>query len=97
MIVFRLAVLPKTGSMQHFFRLNCNIFKMAAKQDSKENLLSSKEESRNLDEYLDDSEAEKEKISKNRKSKITSSTEKTVKTWLPEASIKVLKTRKTFL
>ena len=56
MIVFRSEILPKTGSMQHFFRLNCNI--------SKKILSSNEEESRDLDEYLDDSEAENEKMSK---------------------------------
>ena len=43
------------------FRLNCNISKMAAERDSKKILSSGEEESRNLDEYLDDSEAENEK------------------------------------
>ena len=59
MIVFRSAVLPKTGSMQ------------PAERDSKEILSSGEEESRNLDEYLDDSEAKNEKMSKKRKIKTT--------------------------
>ena len=42
---------------------------MAAKRDSKEILSSSEEESRNLHKYLDDSEAENDKMSKKRKSK----------------------------
>ena len=41
----------------------------SVERDSKEILSSGEEESRNLDEYLDDSEAENEKMSKNRKSK----------------------------
>ena len=65
MIVFRSAVLPKTGSMQPFFA------KIAAERDSKEILSSGEEESRNLDEYLDDSEAKNEKMSKKRKIKTT--------------------------
>ena len=40
---------------------------MAVEWDWKEILYSGEEESRNLDEYLDDSEAENEKISKKRK------------------------------
>ena len=55
--------------MQPFFQLNCNISKIAAEGDSKEILSSGEEESRNLDEYLDDSDAENEKVSKKRKSK----------------------------
>ena len=45
---------------------------MAAEWDSKEILSFGEEESRNLDEYLDDSEAENEKMSTKRKSKKTS-------------------------
>ena len=53
--------------------LNATFFaKIAAERDSKEILSSGEEESRNLDEYLDDSEAENEKMSKKRKSKTTS-------------------------
>ena len=58
-------------------------------------LSSGEEESRNLDEYLDDSEAENEKMSNTRKSK--NIVEKILKTWLPEAGVKVAKGRKTFL
>ena len=61
----------------------------SVERDSKEILSSGEEESRNLDEYLDDSEAENEKMSKKRKSKNIA--EKTLKTWLPEAGVKVAK------
>ena len=57
-------VSPKTGSLQHFFPLNCNISKMAAERDSKTILASAEEKSQNLDEYLHDSEVENEKMSK---------------------------------
>ena len=50
MIIFRSAVLPNTGSIQPFFT------KIAVERDSKEILSSGEEESRNLHEYLDDSE-----------------------------------------
>ena len=52
-----------------FFRLNW----MAAERDSKEIVSSGEEESRNLDEYLYVSEAEKDKMNNKRKSKKTSS------------------------
>ena len=52
--------------MQPFFA------KIDAERDSKEILSSGEEESRNLHEYLDDSEAENEKMSRKRKSKTTS-------------------------
>ena len=73
---FRSAFLPKTGSMQPFFRLNCNISKMAAERDSEEMLSSGEGESRNVDEYLDDCEAENEKMSVKRKSKKKTSSRK---------------------
>ena len=71
---------------------------MAAERDSKKILSSAEEESRNLGEYLNNSKAENEIISKKRKCKKTSR-RKTTKTWLPEGrdGVKVSKTRKTFL
>ena len=45
------------------------ISKLAAERDSKEILSSGEKESRNFDEYLDDSEAENEKMSKETKNK----------------------------
>ena len=56
--------------MQPFFA------KIAAERVSNEILSSGEEESRNLDEYLDDSEAENEKMSKKRKSIKTTSLRK---------------------
>ena len=61
---------------------------MAAEWDSKETLSSGEEESPNLDEYLDDCEAENEKMNMKRKSK-KNIVEKKLKTWLQEAGVKV--------
>ena len=45
---------PNTGSMQHIFRLDCNISKMATERDLNKG--------NPKDEYLDDSEAEDKKV-----------------------------------
>ena len=64
--VFQSAVFAQDG-------LNATCFsKMAAERDSKKILSSAEQESGNLGEYLDDSKAESEKMSKKRKSKKTS-------------------------
>ena len=71
---------------------------MVSERDSKEILSSGEQESRNLDEYFDDSEGVNEKVSKKRKSKNSSPRKHSCENVAARSKqVKVSETRKTFL
>ena len=83
MIVFRSAVLPKTGSMQPFFREDS--CRAGFKGNSIVRTPVKKKAEIYMNIYLF-----------TRKGRVKNIVEKTLKTWLPEAGVKVSKTRKTY-